>query len=72
MNKKKKKASNASVQSIASSGSGDFVQTSALSQPLIFQPHNRPNTSAHQVRISHPIHTYPHRSNIKQNGKLNL
>jgi len=47
---KKKKTSNASKDSrlsIASSGSGDFVQTSALNQPLIFQPH-RPNTSAHQ------------------------
>ena len=50
-NKKKKKTSNASGLSIASSGSGEFVQTSALSQPLIFQPHSRPNTSAHQVSI---------------------
>ena len=62
--KKKKKTSNASKDSrlsIASSGSGEFVQTSALSQPLIFQPHSRPNTSAHPVGLNRkdeysPIH----------------
>ena len=57
--KKKKKTSNASGLSIASSGSGEFVHTSALSQPLIFQPHSgRPNTSAHQVCTYHLLYGY--------------